>query len=169
MSSRPTLKGRLGEGFIESADSANQALNCQLMHLSNTGMELVDEHWKWVLSMEKRASDWKNKSRLQIRCRQYESGAFSLEWTEVVWVSLGDKKRVRKLEYIPMLKDSHGYSKAKLQRLARDWEVEAVLKLEEKLAAIRKAASYLHKAKANLGYANTAFLALERMEVQENG
>lgn len=154
---------RLAGALVASVDD-------ELERLAKLALQLIDGHWEFVRTTERAKTDWNDKSRLQVRLRQYEGGAFALEWTEVRWggsKAKGNRQRI--FGYIPTLKDSYGYSNAKLQRLARDWEVAAVLQLEKKLAAIRKTASYLHKAKANLGYANTAFLALERMEVQENG
>jgi hypothetical protein len=129
---------------LASTQEAIQALEAYLEVIFGRANSLSDEHWDYVYAYDKKMPDWRQKSRLFLRCRKV-GNSLQIEWYEVRWVGpSGNRKYLR--HYISKPRGQYGYNIGKLIPLARDWEVERVKETEAKMAAIRREAGQVNRA-----------------------
>lgn len=129
---------------VTSNQEAIQMLEAYLEVIFQRANSLSDEHWDYVYAYDKKMPDWRQKSRLFLRCRKV-GNSLQIEWYEVRWVGpSGNRKYLR--HYISKPRGQYGYNIGKLIPLARDWEVERVKETEAGMASIRREAGQVNRA-----------------------
>lgn len=137
-------------------EAAIQQLVGRIDDLYAQAYEIVDRHWAWVRQQEASQAGWENKSRLQLRCDR-TGNSIRIDWCGITWhgsTQLGTRRSERK--HITKPRDSYSYSHQMLKNLAKDWEAERVVGVEQQLAEIRREAAHLAKAITYIRHARTA-------------
>jgi hypothetical protein len=127
-------------------DEAIAVLERRIDTLHASAHSIVDRHWTFVYSMEKKFTGWEHKSTLQVRCMQ-EGNSIRLDWCGIKWYGSkanGDRKSIR--THVTRPKGAYEYTLSKLKALAQDWEADMVEETESQLTKIRREASHLVKA-----------------------
>lgn len=129
---------------VTNMQEAIKALEGYLEVIFERAISLADEHWDYVYASDKKMPDWRQKSRLFLRCRKV-GNSLQIEWYEIQWVGhSGNRKFLRR--YISKPRGQYGYNVTKLIALARDWEVDQVKETEAKMALIRREAGQANRA-----------------------
>jgi len=130
---------------------ADEALETALNSIHTQALLVVDAHWSAVSAHEKNATEWKDKSVLQLSCHR-KGNHIQMKWIVVSWVGRAANRRQIKTN-IPKSANEFKYTMASLLKHARQWEGPLIAETESKLASLRKQASFVVKAKVSLRYA----------------
>lgn len=130
---------------IRTASEAINTLEGYMESVFEKANAAADAHWDFIYGMGKKV-DWDKTSRLFLRCRKV-GNSVQIEWYETRWIGTKANKDRRVLRsYIPRPKNSFAYPAEKLTQLARDWELESVLKTEEIMAECRRECAAINRA-----------------------
>lgn len=129
---------------LASTQDAIRALEAYLEVIYERASDLTDEHWDHVYAYDQKMPDWRQRSRLLLRCRK-AGNSLLIEWYEIRWMGHAGKRKCLRC-YISKPRGRPGYNIDKLIPLAREWEVARVKETEAKMTSIRREAGQVNRA-----------------------
>lgn len=125
-------------------DEALETLERCISDLHKEAVAVVDAHWKQIVSAEKQAKSWEDKSQLQLACHR-KGNHIQTKWIGIKWYGTKAARKTTKIN-IPRAAGDLTYSVAKLKEWTRPWELEIVLETEKQLASLRRQAHFIVRA-----------------------
>ncbi|RYE40860.1 MAG: hypothetical protein EOP24_39210 [Hyphomicrobiales bacterium] len=128
----------------ELYESAKDALEECIGELYHQAVEVSDAYLAFVDGVEKKAKGWQERSSLQLSCTR-KGNHLDLRWTGLKWFGKTSERSSLRIT-IARNTATQGYTFDKLKVFAKEWEIDEVMKAEEKLQVIRRKSQHLVKA-----------------------
>lgn len=133
-------------------DEAARSLRNLVEALGAQATVLCKRHLNMVMDGNK-SRTWDEKSTLFVQTRVRGNG-LTITWYEISWYgSKAAQTRRMSKTLIPRQKKDYGYNMDVLLKYAKSWESDTVKEIEPQLRAIRRRATFISKAIAQLNYA----------------
>ncbi|MGZ8256641.1 MAG: conjugative transfer protein MobI(A/C) [Gallionella sp.] len=135
-----------------SLDVVVQSLLGMVEELGKEAEALCKQHLDMVMDGNK-SRTWEDKSNLFAQTRVRGHG-LTITWYEISWYGSKAAQTRRMLKKtIPRKRSDYGYNMDALLKRAKAWEEDIVREIEPRLREIRRQATFISKAIAQLNYA----------------
>ncbi|EHL24827.1 hypothetical protein KYG_00897 [Acidovorax sp. NO-1] len=121
-----------------------EALETCIGELYDQAADVSGAYLKFVDHVEKNAKGWQSRSTLQLSCTR-KGNHLDLKWTGVKWYGKQSARTSIRVS-IPKNTTTMAYTEDKLKVFAKEWEIEEVMKAEQKLQVIRRKSRHIVKA-----------------------
>ena len=124
----------------------------------------AEEYMKFVDGVEAKATGWESRSTLQLSCTR-KGNHLDLKWTGIRWFGQKNNRQSIRVR-IAINEESMTYAKDRLNTFAKEWEIDEVMKTEQKLQSIRRKSKHIVKAIINTRNAIRVLKAQKGDEVE---
>lgn len=121
-----------------------EALETCIGELYDQAADVSGAYLKFVDHVEANAKGWQSRSTLQLSCTR-KGNHLDLKWTGVKWYGKQSARTSIRVS-IPKNTTTMAYTEDKLKVFAKEWEIEEVMKAEQKLQVIRRKSRHIVKA-----------------------
>ena len=148
-------------------EDAIQGLERCITLLYDQAVIAQEQYMKFVDGVEAKSTGLESRSNLQLSCSR-KGNHLDLKWTGMRWYGpKNGRKFIR--ETIVFNDETMTYSRERLRKFAKEWEIDEVMETEKKLQPIRRKSKHIVKAIINARNAIRVLKAQkgEDVEVEE--